>query len=108
MTYVFPGTKYTKDGDLTVTWYDGGRKPPRELAHLPDGKELPGGGSLFIGEGGTMVLPHVGMPQLYPQAKFADFKNPEEKGLSHWHVWVDGVLANTKNQRWLPLRRPVD
>lgn len=96
VTYVFPGTKYTKDGDLTVTWYDGGRKPPRELAQLPDGKDLPSGGSLFIGEGGTMVLPHVGMPQLYPQAKFADFKNPEEKGLSHWHVWVDAVLSNTK------------
>lgn len=96
VTYVFPGTKYTKDGELTVTWYDGGRKPPRELAQLPDGKDLPVGGSLFIGEGGTMVLPHVGMPQLYPQAKFADFKNPEEKGLSHWHVWVDAVLSNTK------------
>lgn len=96
VTYVFPGTKYTKDGDMTVTWYDGGRKPPRELAQLPDGKDLPGGGSLFIGEGGTMVLPHVGMPQLYPQAKFADFKNPEEKGLSHWHVWVDAVLSNTR------------
>ncbi|RLS58729.1 MAG: gfo/Idh/MocA family oxidoreductase [Planctomycetota bacterium] len=94
--YVFPGTKYTAGDTLPVTWYDGGRKPPRELAQLPDGKELPGGGSLFIGEGGTMVLPHVGMPQLYPQAKFADFKNPEEKGLSHWHVWVDAVLSNTK------------
>lgn len=43
-----------------------------------------------------MVLPHVGMPQLYPQAKFASFKNPDEKGLSHWHVWVDAVLSNTR------------
>ncbi len=94
--YVFPGTKYTAGDTLPVTWYDGGRKPPRELAQLPDGVELPGGGSLFIGEGGTLVLPHVGMPQLYPKAKFADFKNPDEKGLSHWHVWVDAVLSNTK------------
>ena len=43
-----------------------------------------------------MILPHVGMPQLYPQTKFASFKNPEEKGLSHWHVWVDAVLSNTR------------
>lgn len=94
--YVFPATKYTAGSTLPVTWYDGGRKPDRALAQLPEGVELPGGGSLFIGEGGTMVLPHVGMPQLYPKGKFADFKNPEEKGLSHWHVWVDAVLSNTK------------
>jgi Oxidoreductase family, NAD-binding Rossmann fold/Oxidoreductase family, C-terminal alpha/beta domain len=94
--YIFPATKFTAGDTLPVTWYDGGRKPPRELAQLPDGEELPGGGSLFIGEGGTLVLPHVGMPRLYPKAKFADFKQPEEKGLSHWHVWVDAVLSNTK------------
>ncbi|WP_373650066.1 MULTISPECIES: Gfo/Idh/MocA family protein [unclassified Schlesneria] len=95
VTYVFPSTPFTKGDTLKVTWYDGGRKPFRDLAQLPDGVELPGGGSLFIGEGGTMVLPHIGMPQLYPQAKFADFKRPEEKALSHWHVWVDAVLSNT-------------
>ena len=94
--YVFPATQYTAGDTLPVTWYDGGRKPDRALAQLPDGVELPGGGSLFIGEGGTLVLPHVGLPQLYPKAKFADFKNPDEKGLSHWHVWVDAVLSNTK------------
>lgn len=96
VTYVFPATKYTTGDTIKVIWRDGGRKPPRELAQLPDGVDLPGGGSLFIGEGGTMVLPHVGMPQLYPQSKFADFKKPDEKGLSHWHVWVDAVLSNTK------------
>lgn len=96
VTYVFPSTKYTAGESINVIWRDGGRKPPRELAQLPDGVELPGGGSLFIGEEGTMVLPHIGMPQLYPAAKFAQFKNPEEKGLNHWHVWVDSVLSQTK------------
>jgi predicted dehydrogenase len=96
ITYLFPGTKQTAGDTIKVIWRDGGLKPARELAQLPDGVELPGGGSLFIGEAGTMVLPHVGMPQLYPMAKFADFKKPNEKGLSHWHVWVDAVLSNTK------------
>lgn len=96
VTYVFPATKYTAGDTIKVIWRDGGLKPARELAQLPDGVELPGGGSLFIGEGGTMVLPHIGMPQLYPQAKYASFKNPEEKGLNHWHVWVDGVLSSTR------------
>jgi predicted dehydrogenase len=96
VTYVFPATKYTTGDTIKVIWRDGGMKPPRELAQLPEGVDLPGGGSLFIGEGGTMVLPHVGMPQVYPRDKFATFKSPEEKDLSHWHVWVDGVLNNTK------------
>ncbi len=94
--YVFPATKYTTAGTINLTWYDGGRKPPRELAQMPDGTELPSAGSLFIGEGGTLIQPHVGMPLLYPQAKFKDFKTPDEKGLSHWHVWVDAVLSNTR------------
>lgn len=94
--YVFPGTKYTAGDKINVTWYDGGRKPARELAQLPEGKELPGAGSIFIGEGGTMIMPHVGMPQLYPEAKFADYKQPDVQALSHWHVWVDAVLSNTK------------
>jgi len=94
--YVFPGTQYTAGDKINVTWYDGGRKPARELAQLPEGKELPGAGSIFIGEGGTMIMPHVGMPQLYPEAKFADYKQPDVEALSHWHVWVDAVLNNTK------------
>ena len=96
ISYVFPSTKFTTGDTIKVIWYDGGRKPSRDLAQLPDGVDLPAGGSLFIGEEGTMILPHVGMPQLYPQTKFASFKNPEEKGLSHWHVWVDAVLSNTR------------
>ncbi|MGV3531094.1 MAG: gfo/Idh/MocA family oxidoreductase, partial [Chthoniobacteraceae bacterium] len=94
--FVFPGTEFTAGETLPVTWQDGGRRPARELAQLPEGKELPGTGSLFIGEGGTMILPHVGMPQLYPQEKFADFKLEREKGRNHYHDWVDGALANTE------------
>ena len=96
VTYVFPATKYTSGETIKVVWRDGGRKPPRELAHLPDGVELPGGGSLFIGEGATMVLPHIGMPQLYRQSKSVEFKPVDVKGLNHWHVWVDAIQSNTK------------
>lgn len=96
VTYVFPGTKYTAGDKLTLIWRDGGLKPARELAQLPEGTDLPGSGSLFVGEGGTLILPHVGMPQLYPVTKFKDFKMPDEKDLNHWHVWVDAVLAGTK------------
>ncbi|REJ79770.1 MAG: gfo/Idh/MocA family oxidoreductase [Planctomycetota bacterium] len=96
VTYVFPGTEYTAGDQITVIWRDGGLKPPRDLAQLPDGEELPGGGSLFIGEEGNLVLPHVDMPKLYPVEKFADFTPPEESNLNHWHVWVDAVLAGER------------
>lgn len=95
VVFEFPGTEFTA-GTITLTWRDGGLKPPRELAGLPEGRELPGGGSLFIGESGTMVLPHVGMPQLYPADKFASFAMPKVQGTSHWHDWVDAVLAGNK------------
>ena len=96
LTFEFPGTKYTVGSTIKVIWRDGGLKPPTELAQLPAGTELPREGSLFIGEGGVMVLPHVAAPLLYPQAKYADFKMPDVKGTSHWHDWVDAVIAGQK------------
>ena len=95
ISYVFPGTAYTASS-LPVTWWDGGRQPDVKLAQMPDGETLPGGGSLIIGEGGTMVLPHVGMPKLYPVEKFKTFEIKKEPGASHYHAWVDGCLAGKK------------
>ena len=62
VTFEFPGTERTADSTIKVIWSDGGLMPPRELAQLPDGVDLPGAGSIFIGENGVMVLPHVGKP----------------------------------------------
>ncbi|MFN0198833.1 MAG: Gfo/Idh/MocA family protein [Planctomycetaceae bacterium] len=96
VTFEFPGTDHTAGDTIRIIWRDGGLKPPRELAQLPDGVDLPGAGSLFIGEEGTMILPHVGFPQLYPQEKFVDYKIPEIEGVSHWHTWVDAAIAGEK------------
>ncbi|MEK0450399.1 MAG: hypothetical protein RL088_2667 [Verrucomicrobiota bacterium] len=94
ISYVFPGTAFTADKTVPVTWYDGGRQPDLKLAQMPEGKTLPGGGSLFIGEGGTMVLPHVGTPALYPADKFP--KQEKVAGANHYHLWVDGIIANAR------------
>jgi predicted dehydrogenase len=48
--YTFP-TRDNRPG-LTMTWYDGGKKPPAELL---SGQALPGTGSLMIGEKGKLV-----------------------------------------------------
>ncbi len=91
--YEFAGTELTAGDTLPLTWMDGGLKPAHSLAQMPGDVDLPGGGSLFIGEEGTMVLPHVGMPSLYPLEKYAGFAMPEIEGRNHWHDWVDAAMA---------------
>ncbi len=54
---------------------------------------LPDQGSMFVGEKGYMLLPHVAMPKLYPEKDFADFSyEPAENG-DHYHLWVDACLG---------------
>ncbi len=92
--YSFPGTDYTAGDTLRVTWADGGKQPPREIVGFEDaGRNLPGGGSLFIGEGGNLLLPHVGGPQLVPYSKNRGLKRPKLKGRSHYHSYIDACLG---------------
>jgi hypothetical protein len=91
--YVFPGTAFTAGPTLPLTWSDGGLRPSRKLAQLPPELDLPQHGSLFIGEKGNLVLPHVGGPRLYPVENFAGFVYPKDiKGLNHHHTWIDAIL----------------
>ncbi|MEI6465907.1 MAG: Gfo/Idh/MocA family oxidoreductase [Verrucomicrobiota bacterium] len=92
--YEFAGTAYTAGPKVNVTWTDGGLRPNRKLAQIPADVQLPDLGTLFIGENGTMVLPHVAGPRLYPKDRFAEFKYPRDiKGLNHWHRWIDAILG---------------
>jgi predicted dehydrogenase len=91
--FMFPGTEYTAGSTLKVTWTDGGLRPDRKRAQMPAELDLPRSGSLFIGQGGNLVLPHVGGPRLYPVERFKDFAYPKDiKGLNHWHLWIDAIL----------------
>lgn len=95
--YVFPGNDLIAGKTLNVTWSDGGIRPERKLAQMPAELDLPRLGSLFIGEKGNMVLPHVGGPRLYPVENFKDYTAPKEpKIASHWHRWVDAILTGGK------------
>ena len=82
---------------------------------MPAGKQFPAAGSIFIGEEGVMMLPHVAMPSLFPEEKFGKNLNPGElarrarakdkpvdkvavdltdvvEGSSHYHAWVDAII----------------
>ena len=91
--YEFPGTQYTTD-TMHWAWYDGSDAPPStEGLGLPKGLKLPGQGSLFIGEEGTMLLPHSSEPQLFPEDKFKSAIRPDLEPRNHYHQWVDACMG---------------
>ncbi len=87
--YVFPGTAFTADTTLPLTWYDGAQKPPPAVRALLEGDDLPGTGSIFVGTQGALVLPHVARPMLYPDKKFKDLTLPDIAEKDHWGEYVD-------------------
>lgn len=94
--YEFPATEYTTE-KLMWTWYDGKFAPPKaSKLDLPAGLKLPKQGSLFVGEKGYMLLPHVGAPRLFPEKNFRRYKPPKVGGNNHYHQWVDACLGKGK------------
>jgi predicted dehydrogenase len=82
---------YGQRGDLppvTVTWYQGTRKPPQYL----EGK-IPKWGMaiLFVGDRG-MLLSDYGKHVLLPEERFKDFKRPEPfipPSPGHFEEWLE-------------------
>ena len=95
--YEFPGTKFTTES-LLWTWYDGKMAPPTaeslKLGSEMGELKLPDQGSLFIGEEGVMLLPHVAEAELFPAKKFSDYRRPGVDDGNHYHQWVDACLGD--------------
>jgi predicted dehydrogenase len=95
--YEFPGTQRTAGKALRLTWYDGqGKFPPSEAHGLPAGYRLPGSGSVLVGEKGLLVIPHVDMPKLFPEEKFAGFKIEVVPARNHYTSWAHACLGDGK------------
>jgi len=84
VTYEFP-----KRGSLppvTLTWYDGGLKPERP-DELEDGRKMPDGGVLFIGDKAKMLEGRI-----IPESKMGEY-TPAPKTLprspGHYVEWVE-------------------
>jgi predicted dehydrogenase len=94
--YDFPGTQYTA-GPLKLTWYDGeGVFPPRDALGLPADFKLPAAGSLLIGEQGSLLIPHVAAPKLFPVEKFQDYQLPKLDPVNHYTSWADACRGEGK------------
>ena len=91
--YEFPGTEFTTK-TLSWKWYDGRFAPPSAASiGLPEEFKLPRQGALFVGEGGVMLLPHIGEAKLYPEEKFKDYQRPDVQNGNHYHEWVDACMG---------------
>jgi predicted dehydrogenase len=96
--YVFPGTAHTADSTIEVTWYDGGALPGVEVFALLGEMKPPRAGSIFIGDKGVMLLPHVAGPRLLPATQYADFKMPDLGPDNHWTQFVDACRGEGKTR----------
>jgi predicted dehydrogenase len=100
VSYEFPGTARTAK-TLPLTWYEGeGALPPREALGVSSDFKLPGSGSMLKGEKGSLLIPHVAMPQLLPTEKFAEYKLPDVGERDHYISWADacrGVGTTTSH-----------
>jgi predicted dehydrogenase len=120
--YVFPGTRYTEGKTINVTWYDGDARPPAEIRALiasskpsttttiddtgTKSKNVrqaePDQGSILIGTEGVLLIPHIGMPRLFPEDKFKDYKVPKVKGTHHWSDWAEAIVGKGDSKPLAP------
>jgi predicted dehydrogenase len=87
-------------GDLVpvrLTWYDGGRKPPRPEG-MPNDRPLAAEGLLFVGDRGTILCEFNGRrPRLIPEARMAAFKQPPPtlpRSPGHLREWLDACRGS--------------
>ncbi|MEW6745219.1 MAG: Gfo/Idh/MocA family oxidoreductase [Planctomycetota bacterium] len=71
---------------VTLTWYDGGLKPPRPEA-MEAGVEMEPNGTLFVGEKGVML----GLT-IFPAARRAEYTPPPRtlpRSIGHYEEWIE-------------------
>ncbi len=97
--FFFGPSDFVADG-FVLTWSDGGLIP--DTTSWPtrtnaEGKlvELPGQGSMFVGEKGYVLLPHVATPILLPEDQFANYEIQKAPNGNHYHLFVEACLGGT-------------
>ncbi|MFO0011122.1 MAG: Gfo/Idh/MocA family protein [Planctomycetota bacterium] len=95
--YTFASSTPFTTPDFALTWSDGGMMPDTSAwpTRIRDGKpvDLPDQGSIFLGEKGAILLPHVSMPVLLPQSDFPDAGIEPLPHQNHYHLFADACLG---------------
>lgn len=94
--HLFPRTPYSAGDTIKYVWYDSGMQPDIEDWPIPEG--LPFQGSMFVGEKGFLLLPHIGAARLLPDAEFEETRAAFDeahpfKDDNHYHRFVDAALG---------------
>ena len=89
ITYYFAASE-TRPA-VKLTWYDGGKMPPRP-PELEPNRKLEDNGIYFVGDKGTMLCGGwSGPPRLLPESKMQDMKRPEKtipRSIGHRQEWI--------------------
>jgi predicted dehydrogenase len=92
--YVFPGTKFTTD-PVSLTWYNGKARPPKEVVDHIGGLKLDGQGSILIGTEGVLYSQYdSGNQPILLGDKLLDYRIPEMKSDDHYLQYVEAVRGN--------------
>jgi len=105
--YTFAANELTAGKTIELIWSDGYKYPPDHVRRHIDRREFPKQGSLLIGEVGTMLLPHPGGPQLFPQDKFKGYARPQITARNHYHHWVDACRQQAKTEAGFDYAGPL-
>jgi len=81
---------------VKMTWYDGGKLPPRP-AELEEGRRMGGNGILFVGDKGMLMGgSHAGVPRLIPETHMKEYGKPPKslpRSPGHHREWIDACKA---------------
>jgi predicted dehydrogenase len=91
--YMFPRAKYTAE-TLSLTWYNGSKRPPAEVKALIGKRPLHDQGSIYVGTEGVLYSPYIEKPLLLPEEKFADYKLPQPGDHNHYLQFVEACRGN--------------
>lgn len=76
---------------VKLTWYDGGKMPPRP-ADLEADRELPDNGIYFVGDKGTLLAGGwAGTPRLIPESRMREVELPPKtipRSIGHHAEWI--------------------
>lgn len=96
--YVFEGTEFTTGKRLEMTWHDGDKRPDRAACRLPANYKFPSGGSLYIGESGTIVAGHgsKNLPEIFENGKSPGIEIQAVEGANHYQQWINTIRGEDK------------
>jgi hypothetical protein len=91
VAFTFPGSKHTTEV-VTVTWYNGRKRPPEEVVKLIGSNKLTDQGSVYIGTDGVLYSPYIDKPVVIGGSG----KVENQPGVDHYLQFVEAVRGNDK------------